>query len=257
MHRKVYYVGLYALSRNPLIQLLRTASKLFFPASCLVCHATLASRQDLHLCPRCLADFSLIQPPYCRCCGQIFPDTAGSNHLCSVCLTTPYYFSKARAILAYKEPAASLVHSFKYGGQTTAFSTFRELWQQTGLKNDLDRPDVIIPVPLHVKRLQERGFNQALLLAEILFDDQREKIRPNILKRQINTPHQTTLSGKARRQNLKNAFIFTGKERLKGKKIVLIDDVFTTGSTLNECSRVLSKAGANDIQVITLARSFK
>jgi ComF family protein len=204
----------------------------------------------------CAADITLITPPFCTCCGMSFNFAAGGSHLCSTCLNSPYFFSKARAILAYNDGAAKLIHSFKYNGSTAQFSTFKDLWEKSGLENDLCSPDLIIPVPLHLERLRERGFNQALLLAQIFFSHQKEKISPHLLKRLKKTPHQTTLSGQARRKNMKTAFAVSNQEMIKGKNIILIDDVFTTGTTINECAKILHQAGAHEIQVLTLARAM-
>lgn len=112
---------------------------------------------------------------------------------------------------------------------------------------------MIVPVPLHPSRLQERGFNQALLLAWAFFPkDQR--VISNLLIRSRSTAPQTGFSGAARRTNLKNAFTVVKPYRLTGKKVLLVDDVFTTGTTVNECARVLKKAGAAEVMVLTLAR---
>ncbi len=240
--------------KYPFLNFLKSIKELFFPPVCLVCRAGLVKIQDLHLCPTCSADVTLITPPLCTCCGMVFNSKAGDNHFCSTCLKSPYFFSKARAILPYSDKAAKLIHSFKYNGSTSQFSTFKVLWLRSGLKDDLFSPDLIIPVPLHIDRLRERGFNQALLLAQIFFSDQKEKITPHILKRLKKTPHQTTLSGQARRKNMKNAFAIIDKEIIKSKRILLVDDVFTTGTTVNECARILHQAGADEIQVLTLAR---
>ncbi|MBU0483759.1 MAG: hypothetical protein KKB30_04510 [Proteobacteria bacterium] len=115
-------------------------------------------------------------------------------------------------------------------------------------------PDLIIPVPLHKKRLQERGFNQALILARYLFPQQRKIIQQNLLERHQWTPPQTSLNGQARRNNLKNSFRVINNNQIPGKKILLIDDVFTTGTTVNECAKVLKQTGALEVQVLTLAR---
>ncbi|MDG4475500.1 ComF family protein [Thiovibrio frasassiensis] len=113
--------------------------------------------------------------------------------------------------------------------------------------------DWIVPVPLHPKRLRERGFNQALLLARAFFPKDR-RITHDLLVRTRVTEPQTRFNGKARRTNLKNAFGVVKPQHIPGKKILLIDDVFTTGTTVNECARVLKKAGAADVMVLTLAR---
>jgi len=163
----------------------------------------------------------------------------------------------ARAVISYKDPAADLIHAFKYRGQTSGFSTFKALWELSAARDDLELFDLILPVPLHLKRLQERGFNQAKLLAEIFFADSKDLIHSDLLLRVENTPHQVNLSGEVRRQNLKNAFAVAKKDKVLAKRVLLVDDVFTTGATVDECARVLRQAGASHIQVVTLARSFK
>ncbi|MBI5556992.1 MAG: ComF family protein [Deltaproteobacteria bacterium] len=119
---------------------------------------------------------------------------------------------------------------------------------------DLISPDRIIPVPLHMNRLRQRGFNQSLLLARAFFPDQRNKIIKTALRRQRDTIAQTGLTGLSRRKNLRDAFVVEKKDDVSGKKILLIDDVFTTGTTVNECARVLKQAGAERVDVLTLAR---
>ncbi len=117
-------------------------------------------------------------------------------------------------------------------------------------------PDIILPVPLHISRLRSRGFNQALLLARVCFPEWQGKIQPDLLHRHKPTIPQTSLSGKARRNNLKGAFSVSDPGLVAGRKILLIDDVFTTGATLNECAKTLSKAGAAEIEAFTLAMAL-
>lgn len=113
---------------------------------------------------------------------------------------------------------------------------------------------MIIPVPLHAKRLRERGFNQSVLIARALFSHEKKRINTSVLQRHRWTEPQATYGGKARRKNLRNAFSVRIPAQIKGKKILLIDDVFTTGTTVNECAGVLLKAGAAEVIVFTLAR---
>ena len=139
----------------------------------------------------------------------------------------------------------------------TGLETFRRLSRQSDVLNDFDTPDFIHPVPLHVKRLRQRGFNQALVLARSLFPREKEKIRFNILARKMDTPSQAGLSGKERRKNLKNAFVVKKASEITGKNVLLVDDVFTTGSTANECAKALKAAGCRKVEVLTMCRVEK
>ena len=114
----------------------------------------------------------------------------------------------------------------------------------------------MLPVPLHPARLRERGFNQALLIARACFPQYRSRLEPALLRRQRHTRPQSQLSGHERRTNLGGAFTFVAPSRVRGRRVLLVDDVFTTGSTVQECSRVLRTAGAARIEVFTLARSL-
>ncbi len=156
--------------------------------------------------------------------------------------------------MLYAAPVTSLIHSFKYHGSTASLGSFAALYQQVNpLPAEYD-PDLIVPVPLHHKRLRQRGFNQAQVLARTFFPDRKKKIIPHILARRRDTASQAGLSGAERRKNLKNAFHLSCSDAVRGKKILVIDDVYTTGSTVNECCRILNMAGAMEVQVLTLAR---
>ncbi len=227
---------------------------ILFPPTCLRCNQKLGKTDDLLFCPDCTAQIPLIKPPFCTCCGQEFPNSTSDEHLCGICLRKPPYFQRARAIFRYNKFTAPLIHAFKYQGRTTAQKTFRTLWQKVSSNADLTHPDIIIPIPLHIKRLQERGFNQSLILARIFFPNDLQRIKPTLLIRQRRTKTQTGLDGRSRRQNLAGAFHVPDKSPIKDKKILLIDDVFTTGTTTNECAKVLLKNGAKQIEVLTLAR---
>ena len=229
-------------------------SNLIFPKSCLVCNIKLINTPEILLCNPCLEKIQLIEKPFCSICGKPFLNAAGDNHLCSVCLKTNWHFSKAQAVFVYREPITKVVHNFKYHRSTSCLSTFAAFKKSRASPKDVAGIDLVVPVPLHRKRLRQRGFNQAQVLAACLFPNQKHRINPHILMRTIDTPLQTNLSGKERRRNLKKAFSVTNSAAVKGKKIMLVDDVFTTGSTVNECARMLRNAGAADVQVFTLAR---
>ncbi len=134
--------------------------------------------------------------------------------------------------------------------------TIAHLVGRTGALTHYLEPDVIVPVPLHVSRLRERQFNQSLLLSRACFKKWRAKIKTNLLIRRYNTTPQSLLSGNERRQNLKGCFELTDNSSLAGKKILLVDDVLTTGSTINECVKVLRRSQPERIEVLVIARSL-
>jgi ComF family protein len=229
-----------------------------FPPVCLVCKTGLgggvADRQHVSLCADCLARVVFLREPLCRWCGKTFPGAAGNNHLCGYCLQHGWHFTAARSVIQYQGVLAGVIQAFKYGENRTALSTFAILKESLPHLQVLEEPDLILPVPLHPERLRQRGFNQALVLAKTFFPGQRAKINTTVLARTRRTAAQTGLSGAARRKNIKGAFTAV-EEKVAGRKIILIDDVFTTGTTVDECARVLCKAGAQQVHVLTLARA--
>ena len=232
----------------------RAVLDLCFPPACLGCATRLLDSGGPLFCATCLAAIELIREPLCPGCGRGFTKAAGTNHLCSRCLKTPRHFSTARAVVYYDEPVAGVLHGFKYHGKTCGLASLGFLKQALPELDALADVDLIIPVPLHVKRLRQRGFNQALELARVLFPAHRARIDPLVLARCRWTVPQTGLSGKARRQNLASAFRVNRPARVAGKTVLLVDDIFTTGTTLNECARVLRLAGALEVRAFTLAR---
>jgi ComF family protein len=226
---------------------------LLLPSFCLACEKPLGSAPELLFCPDCLKRLTFIHSPLCPCCGRVYLVAAGGDHLCGACLAAPRHFTRARALFLYEEPLKEVIHRFKYQGKTACLPSFARFAKNHPLLADLEGVDRIVPVPLHPSRLRERGFNQALLLARALFPKDR-RIVPDLLVRTRPTEPQTSFNGTARRANLKNAFGVVKPHRFAGKNILLIDDVFTTGTTVSECARVLKKAGAAEVMVLTLAR---
>lgn len=160
------------------------------------------------------------------------------------------YFSWARGILIYDDATSKAIQKFKYNMDTT-YS--KALGLIISSYSDLKSFDMVIPVPLHIKRLRERGFNQSLLLARAVGKRHRITVDPFALKRTRWTVPQVNLSGKERKLNVKGAFEV--QKDVKGKRVLLVDDVYTTGATVRECSKVLKKSGAKDVCVLTLART--
>lgn len=231
---------------------LKGGSDLLFPPSCPVCGVRLFSDSQT-LCPRCLGNVLLIRSPLCTVCGREMSDSTDGDHHCDRCLRSPPPYSSARGVAHYQEPVSTLLHRLKYKGETSVLPALREV---IGLQAPctLREGEKIIPVPLHLARLRRRGFNQALILANLFFSERKDSILIDTLIRSRHTISQTGLDGKARRKNLHQAFAVRFPERVRGRMIVLVDDVFTTGTTVAECSRTLLGAGADDVRVVTLAR---
>lgn len=228
---------------------------LLFPPTCPHCKE-MTGHQNRFLCVECFSLLNFIKTPYCTCCGRSF-SSGDDNHLCGDCLKSSWNFDKARSIFVYEEIIAGLIHGLKYSGNMTGLATFQHLSRHSPVLDDLTIPDFIVPVPLHIKRLRERGFNQALLLARKIFPGEKEKIKYDLLLRQMDTPTQTGLSGKERRRNLKNAFVVKKTSEIIGKNILIIDDVFTTGATVNACAKVLKTVGCKKVEVMTICRADK
>ncbi len=231
---------------------LNSIKDVFFPARCLGCDASIYCHQLPLLCDRCRELLTPILSPLCTCCGMPLP--AGRDHLCSTCLTGSFSFDLARSLFLYQEPIKSLLLQCKFAGKLTGLATIGSLTSQSAVVGQLSEPEVVVPVPLHITRLRSRGFNQSQLLAAACFPHWRSRINVDLLQRHLHTVPQTSLSGRARRSNLKKAFSVTCPQFVKGRSFLLVDDVFTTGSTLHECAAVLRSKGAARVEAFTLAR---
>lgn len=236
-------------------EIIKAGLTLLFPPTCSCCKK-MTGNNCQPLCRECFAQLKFIKSPYCSCCGRVFPGR-GDNHLCGDCLKSSWTFDKARSLFAYEEIIAGLIHNLKYSGDMTGLETIEWISGQSTLLQDFDTHDIILPVPLHIKRLRKRGFNQALVLAKCLFPEEKKKIRHDILIRNTDTPSQAGLDGTKRRKNLQNVFIVEDPSEIAERKMLLFDDVFTTGSTVNECAKALQAAGAKRVDVLTICRSDK
>lgn len=226
-----------------------------FPPLCHICRSFIAGAGKLHICPTCREQLPPVISPFCTICGIPFAGT-GDDHICSRCLSDPPYFETARAHLLYEGAARDMIHSFKYQYKTHLRRPLALLTLE-GLANFItdQKPDVIVPVPLHRSRLRSRGFNQAVLLGTVFSAQLSIPMLVNGLARIRQTEPQIELSADQRKDNVKGAFAIARPADITGKRVLLLDDVMTTGSTVNECSKELKKAGADSILVITVART--
>jgi len=188
-------------------------------------------------------------------CGA--PFTSGPDHLCEKCLRHPPHFARARAAAHYRsaaaDPLATTIARFKYGFDSTLAPLLTEALCRN-LPFPLDH-DLIVPVPLHIDRLRWRGFNQAALLARGLGRRINIACDPMLLRRSRPTPPQVGLGEAERRRNIRGAFAVRRPGSCAGRAILLIDDVYTTGATANECARTLLRAGARRVDVLVIARA--
>jgi ComF family protein len=232
------------------------ALNFIFPPLCHVCRRFIPAAGELHICPGCRDLMPPVVSPLCCVCGIPFVG-AGTDHVCGRCSTMPPRFDAARAALAYDGASRDLIHAYKYRNKThlrrpLALLTIERL---SGFIQSR-QPDLIMPVPLHRKKLASRGFNQALLLGEILSQRLEIPLDRHNLRRIRWTEPQINLAAGDRRANVKGAFAVHDPALLNGRRVLLVDDVLTTGSTAEECGRVLKAAGVTDVTVITVARAL-
>ena len=214
------------------------------PQACLLCGA--ASGQAL-LCAACDADLPRL--PHARCAVCALPIASGC--VCGACLDHPPCFDRVMAVFAYRFPVDALVHAFKYGGDLAVGSM---LGQALGAAVT-ERADLIIPMPLARKRLRERGFNQARELARSVGSLTGIPVAADICRKVIETQPQAALPWRERAKNVRSAFVCDAD--LTEKKVAVIDDVMTTGATLNELARNLKRAGATQVSGWVVARALK
>ena len=198
-------------------------------------------------CSECWAGIVKYAGPSCRICST--PITSEDATVCAECMKKPPLFSKAMSFGLYEGTLASAIHFFK-------FQRIRRLHRPLGyllLGFDMSGIDALIPVPLSLRGLRERGFNQSLLLAKTLSDGNKVPLIMDGLFKATETPAQIGLSKNERRLNLKGSF--KTDRNFPGMRLLLVDDVMTTGSTANECSKVLLRAGAEEVRVLALARA--
>lgn len=242
------------------MNLWKSLINLLLPPRCLKCGKILSERNAL--CPECFQTINFISRPFCYHCGRPFLSEKnldfGKKQYCPDCLKQKRpLFNLQRSAFIYDDFSKHLILNLKFFDRPADAEALANLLLGAGQDIWKEEPDLLLPVPLHRKRLISRKYNQSALLAKYLTaktfipTDYFSLIRPE------NTIPQATLKGRARRTNLKHAFAVTDSQNLKGKKVVLIDDVMTTGSTLNECAKVLHKAGVKEIYSLTLARTIE
>jgi ComF family protein len=230
----------------------RVAVDVGLPQLCASCREPVGSDG---LCPACWSKLSFIAPPYCERLGIPFAYDPGPGVLSMEAIADPPAYRRARAAVRFDDVARTLVHALKYGDRLD-LAPMMGRWIATAGRSLTAEADAIIPVPLHWRRYWARRFNQSALLAEAIAKASQVPLALGALKRVKATPQQVGLSQAARALNVQGAFRVspTGKAAIAGRRLILVDDVITTGATIDACARALLRAGAAEVNVLTFAR---
>jgi ComF family protein len=227
---------------------------LLFPPLCMGCRAAVGQPG---FCAACWSGITFLEGPGCHCCGLPFAVALDGETLCAACLAKPPAFDSARAILAYDEKSRGAILALKHADRLDLVPGFSRWLGRSGnllLKDS----DMVIPVPLHPLRLWRRRYNQSAEVARRLARDWSLAYDPGTLARSRSTPSQGLMaSARARRRNVLSAFKVRDPAKVAGRHVLLVDDVLTTGATVDACARALKRAGAKRVHVLVLARVVK
>ena len=242
--------------RKKISSLSKLAELILFPSFCELCSSLLELPEERIICRSCWESMIPYSLSYCLCCGHFFEGSI-EPHLCQECTAARPPFTCHRSYGRYRGKLKDAILLYKYRCFQVLGGNFARLILRTLGKeeNIWWKADVIIPVPLHPKRKKMRGFNQAKVIAEELARLRGIKLEEGVLAKVKNVPPQTLLEMDEREENVSGAFRVVDEDRIRGKTIILVDDVYTTGSTVKECSSVLRKAGAKEIRAITVAQA--
>ena len=227
---------------------------LIYPRICCVCERNI-EQEPGHLCWDCSAGLPYITDPYCSICGDPVDGRVDETFVCYACAKNPPYFARARSAVRYRGAVQTLLRGFKYRSRLWAAHDLARLLRvcvETHYANETF--DAVVPVPLYAMRRRERGFNQAQVLASLLARELRKPLADKAFVRVRPTPSQTRLTARERAFNVRGAFKIRRADPICNRKLLLVDDVMTTGATVNECARVLKNGGATDVFVVTVAR---
>jgi len=232
-----------------------TLVDILYPRTCLVCKKQLkgSGGVDTLVCAQCWGKIKRNTPPFCYRCGRHLEKPI--KNICPDCVRKELHFDRAFSPCVYEGAVKELIHAFKYQGKDYLGATLSRLMLEFIKEYNvpIDLLDFIVPIPLHRTRLREREFNQAEILSNYIAQEFNKRIAPDTLRRLRHTRTQTELEIEERLANVKGSFSVTKNDQIKGKNILLVDDVLTTGATSSEAAYALKNAGANIVFVLTLA----
>lgn len=231
----------------------RAAVDVVFPPGCVHCRGLVEDSPCRHLCARCAKQLEVARPPHCSVCGHPFYGELAGERMCPHCEGLAPAFGEGRTAVLLKGPGRSLVHALKYHRALHVLEDIARIARSAPGLAEYVRGAALVPVPLHPRKQRERGYNQAELLADCLarVGGGGARVAP-LLRRAADTPSQTQFDRRARQRNLKNAFALAPRAAINpAQRHLLVDDVFTTGSTLNACALVLRRAGCLNLDVVT------
>ena len=240
-------------NKNPKNNIAEMIVGFVYPKKCCLCGEIMPYKSNDYVCKKCTDNLPWIISDKCPKCGR--PWKYGG--LCIACVNSEFIFSKGAAVFPYSK-VRSAVHRLKFDGikyQSEGFAYLMYLYLTKNENLNYKEADMLIPVPMYITKEKSRGFNQATLITQKLGEFINKPCVNGVLIKQKNTESQSTLPPAKRRQNVKHAYKVVDKDKIKDKFIILIDDVLTTGSTINECSEALLKAGAKRVEVFTFAAS--
>ncbi len=232
---------------------LATSVDLAFPPGCVSCGGLVENSGYRTLCVRCASKLDFVESPACVTCGHPFYGEVEGERMCPHCEGLHPAYAEGRTAVLFKGPARALIHELKYHRGLYVVADLAEIFRRSSRVMEFVQDAVLVPVPLHPRKHRERSYNQSECLVDALTRAAGGSARAqNLLKRVVDTVSQTAFDRKARRTNLKNAFaLHPGVPITPGHRYILVDDVFTTGSTLNSCAGVLRRAGCLNLGVLT------
>lgn len=236
-----------------MVELGKHVMNLLFPPTCPGCGIFVA--QNGTICSNCWSKLSFIIKPYCPVMGTPFSYDPGEGILSGEALASPPPFRRARSAVVHFGLARSLVTRLKYGDRTDLAGSMAR-WMIIAGSELIDSADMIVPIPLHMRRFLKRTYNQATELSRHIAKRTGKPMQPCVIKRIRYTRQQVGLHAKERQRNVLNAFIVPKKEKpkIRNKRILLVDDVFTTGATVRSATKALLKAGAAEVDILTFSR---
>lgn len=240
--------------KNILEDLFRGITNLVYPPYCTICGKKIITKEFNPLCPECIGKIKWNLPPFCSICGrntviELFP-----INICLECKKQHHFFDRAWSVSLYEGIMRECIHKFKYERRFELIYFFERILEEFIKKFiNIGIFDYIFPIPLHPKKLREREFNQALLIAEPIAKKFKKKILLRNIYRKKYTLPQSELKAEDRRKNIKGAFVIKNTRQIVNKNIFIIDDILTTGATVDECAKLFKESGANIIEVLTIA----